>query len=472
MVLAHSERYTRHQPVVLTTDFLVGFPLFGNSDLEVYVDGVEQETYTVQSTYVGGVSNDATVVLPAAVTGVDVEIYGARDPQRGGNYLGNNPDLANNLQLDADKLTAVQQEQQRDYKRSLKTSARSPDAGPLVATEAERADRLIKFSEGGDSLELGPTAEQVSNAQQNAVAASASASAAAESAALAATFIPANYPQKNGNEEITGNWTVSGSLDLTGVNDKPGIRQALGLEIGANVQAYSPALGLVSGTNTGDEEPATETEAGIVEKSTSAENVAGTEADKFPDVPGVKEMIEAHAGGWAKLAEATASNTAMIDFTAFDSTKYDDYLFAIRNLIPVTDNSLFEMLFSINGGGAFKNAPGDYRHTICVSSPIGTSGKGSTSAAELLFCDTFGVSNTAGEGVSGEIIVFTPHVATSRTQVTSRTSHISAAGARYLHISTSAGEVLNAEVNNAVRFLFSAGNIASGTITMYGRRKS
>lgn len=42
---------------------------------------------------------------------------------------------------------------------------------------------------------------------------------------------------------------------------------------------------------------ATTTVAGAVEKSTSGENTTGTATDKFPDVAGVKEMIDEHASG-------------------------------------------------------------------------------------------------------------------------------------------------------------------------------
>jgi len=42
---------------------------------------------------------------------------------------------------------------------------------------------------------------------------------------------------------------------------------------------------------------ATTSATGVVEKSTSGENTGGTATDKFPDVAGVKEMIDTHAGG-------------------------------------------------------------------------------------------------------------------------------------------------------------------------------
>ena len=41
---------------------------------------------------------------------------------------------------------------------------------------------------------------------------------------------------------------------------------------------------------------ATTTATGVVEKSTSGENVTGTATEKYPSVAGVKEMIDTHAG--------------------------------------------------------------------------------------------------------------------------------------------------------------------------------
>tara|TARA_B110000495_G_C22882886_1_gene514904 strand:- start:268 stop:786 length:519 start_codon:yes stop_codon:yes gene_type:complete len=61
-------------------------------------------------------------------------------------------------------------------------------------------------------------------------------------------------------------------------------------------QAASAALDAVSGSNTGDEVAATVTVPGIVELSTSSENVAGT-ATTSPTVAGVKEMITTHGSG-------------------------------------------------------------------------------------------------------------------------------------------------------------------------------
>lgn len=50
---------------------------------------------------------------------------------------------------------------------------------------------------------------------------------------------------------------------------------------------------------------ATTSDKGVVEKSTSAENIAGVAVDKFPDVAGVKEIVDNNA---ATLTRSTGSN--------------------------------------------------------------------------------------------------------------------------------------------------------------------
>lgn len=128
MTLAKSRRYKKYDPVVDTTDFEVGFPLFGNDDLRVLVDGVETSAFSLNATFVRGRANDASIELVTAVSGVPVEIFGARSPRRDSEYLPTSPGLAENLQRDADALTAVQQEQARDWEDTIKLTGLDSEA--------------------------------------------------------------------------------------------------------------------------------------------------------------------------------------------------------------------------------------------------------------------------------------------------------------------------------------------------------
>ncbi len=187
MPLEQSNRYKLHQPVVETDEFIVGFPLFGVDDLTVYVDGVLNELYSVVATFTNGRSDDAVIQLVTAVSGVDVEIYGTRIPRRDDDYIDNSPALAQRLQEDADRLTAVQQEQARDYGSTIRVSPNSPVVTPLSGSAADRADRVIAFDETGFALTLGPKSDEIASAQGYAEAAGTSAEAAEIAAATAVT---------------------------------------------------------------------------------------------------------------------------------------------------------------------------------------------------------------------------------------------------------------------------------------------
>lgn len=104
-----------------------------------------------------------------------------------------------------------------------------------------------------------------------------------------------------------------------------------------------------SGTNTGDEVSATTTTEGIVERSTSAENVTGTDDTVYPTVAGTKEMIDTHAAGAGANAAldnlaSVALNTALLpDAAAADdfgsaTLPFKDYFFAGSSGTPGTNN--------------------------------------------------------------------------------------------------------------------------------------
>lgn len=171
MTLSASTRYVLYQPVVLTDTFSVPFDIFSNSDLRVVVDGVDTTAFSVAATYADGRSTNAAVVLTTAVVDVDVEIYGLRQPRRESNYLPSSPDLAKNLQIDMDALTASVQEARRD-------------------TDAAVADASL-------------AAAAVSNVSESAAAAAASATEAAASAALAVDA------QENLFNNYAGAWVQS-----------------------------------------------------------------------------------------------------------------------------------------------------------------------------------------------------------------------------------------------------------------------
>lgn len=126
--------------------------MFNTADVDVFVDGVQTEAYSITATFTNGRSEDAVVILTTAVTGVDVELYGARDPRRENEYSGNSPDLARNLQRDLDALTATQQEQKREADRAIRVAV-----GQTVAFSDLTGGNgtVVSISESGGAFTLG-----------------------------------------------------------------------------------------------------------------------------------------------------------------------------------------------------------------------------------------------------------------------------------------------------------------------------
>lgn len=112
--------------------------------------------------------------------------------------------------------------------------------------------------------------------------------------------------------------------------------------------AQATAIGNLSGTNSGDEVDASTTVKGIVEKSTSAENVAGTSDTVYPTVAGAKEMIDTHGS-----AEVDAQHATGVDSPTETSITYvdvPDMSITVVNTVDTTYSIAFttEVMCSAN----------------------------------------------------------------------------------------------------------------------------
>jgi hypothetical protein len=208
-------------------------------------------------------------------------------------------------------------------------------------------------------------------------------------------------------------------------------------------------------------------------RANSITDAAGTGAPNFPnglesdgvavattaDIPSVNSALEF-------ISSATISNVATVDFTGFDSSKYSDYVFNLSNVIPVTDNQTLFLFMSTDGGSTYLSSYGYNRLTVeSVATAISYIASANTS---LPLAPNVG-SDTNEFGVSGEVRVFGPDLV-ARTPIVATLRLISSSAQLWTSITSGQNEVTT-EVN-AVRFLFSSGNLESGRITMYGVRNS
>lgn len=163
------------------------------------------------------------------------------------------------------------------------------------------------------------------------------------------------------------------------------------------------------------------------------------------------------------LATIDLSNNATVEFTEFDSSAYDSYVFMLMNVVPSTDNTLLRMRTSSDGGSTYDSGASDYIHSLRWYD-AGDSNEVSTTADTMRLSKQMG-SDTNEYGLSGLIEIHAPHLA-QYTQVISTVGGTADSGAPNVVMGHTYRQS-SADVN-AVQFFYQTGNLESGTINMYG----
>lgn len=204
----------------------------------------------------------------------------------------------------------------------------------------------------------------------------------------------------------------------------------------------------------------TETLAGLVEKSTSAENVTGTDDTVWPTVAGTKEMIDTHAtgGGWVFVSASTASASATIAFTGMEAGY--DYQIEMYNLQSATDAVDLYAQVGITGP-TYRTA--NYKGTT-ADIVAGTSGGIDYTSQIELTRSPFGTgANELGR------FTFTLNdpaaVALTFFQLLGALNNSSAGEA----VVMGGGHHTTSEAHTAIQFKMSSGNIATGEFKLYRR---
>lgn len=183
--------------------------------------------------------------------------------------------------------------------------------------------------------------------------------------------------------------------------------------------------------------------------------------------------VAAATGAMVFLGSATASTSATLDFTSLITSAYDLYIFVLKDLRPATDAVDMWMRTSTNNGSSYDSGANNYKtaghKSANGANPAAWNSGGAT--AILLSDNTDSIGNAAAEGLSGEVRLYTP-LGSARIK------------SGYF-VTDYQDENLTAQKNahgwffrdttadiDAVRFMFSSGNITSGTIYMYGVKNS
>lgn len=167
----------------------------------------------------------------------------------------------------------------------------------------------------------------------------------------------------------------------------------------------------------------------------------------------------ASSGAWVKIQTQTAANSPTLDFTTGISATYTSYVFILSDVLPTAFNVQLEALISTNGGTSYLTS-GYQSGQLAASynSNVWANNNGTTA----IFVSGGNV-NTSGSGVSGNVNFY--NITTA--------SPPACLGLLYWNNGTTnlnqivASNTTTAGVN-AFRWLFGSGNIASGTISLYG----
>lgn len=176
------------------------------------------------------------------------------------------------------------------------------------------------------------------------------------------------------------------------------------------------------------------------------------------------------SSGLVYLGTQTASASTSLAFTSLISSSYDVYIFEFENILPATDNVDFLMRTSTDNGSTYDSGGSDYDYADYLNNTgaFSTNTVSSAAASAVKIMPT--MDNGSTGGLNGFLKLYNP-LETSRYK--SVIYHAAAyLNDNQLYNGTGAGRRLATADVDAVQFLFSSGNIASGIIRMYGVKNS
>ena len=178
------------------------------------------------------------------------------------------------------------------------------------------------------------------------------------------------------------------------------------------------------------------------------------------DVPTWQDPSGGGSFGYVLLSEANPSSSASVDFdSSVVTSDYDTYFITYSNLVPATDGAEVLIRVSNDGGSTYETTNYDSKAVEMDSSPT-------TSTSSSGFIQTKDNGSASGEESSGNIWLYSVPKSSNYTAAYGACSLVDDGGA--IRIDNSAGIYSVAETINGLQLLFTSGNIASGTVRLYG----
>lgn len=201
----------------------------------------------------------------------------------------------------------------------------------------------------------------------------------------------------------------------------------------------------------------------VLDASGSVKGVGATGATGATGAPG-------SGGGIVLLEQHTAASSASLDFTSWSSSSYDEYEIHIVSLVPATNASALRLEMSIDGGSTWDTTSGHYSwaYQYVLKASAGEGGSDSDTSISL-----FDNMNSASKiSQSGKFTLFNPgSTSLYKTLVGLLNQTDSSRTTQTVGFFHASKYLVDGSAVNGLRFIASAGNIASGTIRVYGIAK-
>ncbi len=187
------------------------------------------------------------------------------------------------------------------------------------------------------------------------------------------------------------------------------------------------------------------------------------------DADALYKPIGAAGPGLELIQHTVLAGDTAADFTAFDATKYSSYEFILSNVEPSTDGAFLRVRTSSDAGASFDAGGTNYGYKG-LDHRTGSSADDHDAATAEFIEITKGVGNVNSRetGVCASLYLFDPAAATD-TMMKVHGAYTNTANA--LTETTTVGKRRSNGAVDGLRFYFSAGNLATGSISMYGKRK-
>lgn len=192
-------------------------------------------------------------------------------------------------------------------------------------------------------------------------------------------------------------------------------------------------------------------------------------------VNGASITSAANGSSLVLLSSHTASNSATLDVTSNISSTYDRYLLAYVGFAPATDAASLWIRVTKDAGSNWESGASDYQYRLVIGD--GTSSV-STGAAQIALSNAAGMDNQAAGSFDADITLYRPSTASIYKSFRVSSSYIEATGNNLMSehgsgiFTDGANLATGAAAINGVRTLMSSGNIARGTLYVFGYKTS